>query len=276
MKWQSYKEYLDTTEDQENVDNTYPYLCNLIQESVEPYPYSCNEAQDLQAPAAVEKCDASTQTDPRQYKFTCKDCFSQFNNQYYYEQHISTHVIRLYECAFCNATFDNEKQMQSHILLHKYKNVFECVECSCAFSNKKHLMKHVSSHNKNFFECGECKAQFNTDKGLQNHKKTHVSSGKMIHVFRLAKVVPQSEPPHEVAVIETESANLYEELQSNAPRFFECTACHLQFSNASNFARHNVIHNRSAAKFLHFCSVCGARFRANNHLVCHKRHAHKL
>lgn len=277
MKLQSYKEYLEASEDQENFGHKYPYLCDLVQENAEPYPYSRSVVEEnVQAPPVVEKRDAETQTDPRQYRFTCKECGCQFNHEYYYEQHILVHR-RLYECAFCNATFVTEKPFQTHVLLHMSKNHFECVYCSCVFSNKKHLVKHIGSHDSNLFECGECKAKFITDKGLQNHKKSHVSSGKMIHVFRLAKGTSsaQTEPVPQLAVVETAAANVYEEPPVNAPRFFECDACHIRFSNNHQLNRHSVIHKRKATDFLHFCTECGARFRRNNHLVCHTRHAHK-
>ena len=80
-----------------------------------------------------------------QQKFTCYDCYSSFDNQSLWKQHIT------------------EKHPQCLILECDYK------DCTLEFQRPQDLQKHIFSEHCHMFGCAECLAQFNTEKELISH-----------------------------------------------------------------------------------------------------------
>ncbi len=231
------------------------------------------EERDL-PPQPVFATNFGTQTERKVYRFTCRDCGSEFNEEHFFEHHRKIHV-KMLECAFCDAQFLGEKQLTAHLFLHLRKTVYECVYCQAVYCNKKYLNEHLRIHEKFVFACNKCSAKFETNQYLQLHKKTHSSSGSLVHVFRRLRA-DQAPPDDEDVTVEMITAV---PVQMEQPKlrneFFECDKCHLKFKRHNDLQRHGIIHNRKGRCFLHFCIKCDARFRSSGHLMIHIKAAHK-
>lgn len=94
-------------------------------------------------------------------------------------EHLETHECKPHGCEFCNVIFDNEREKEQHLQLHK--GPYTCDICRATFSNLSVLQNHILCHTaasskRKLFQCKICGKLFKSRIGLQGHETNHTEN----------------------------------------------------------------------------------------------------
>ena len=81
-----------------------------------------------------------------QFKYSCKICGRQFNNDTNYKIHIRKHEGLKYYCQYCGKTFIKKQSLDYHLSRHTGQYRLNCNICGKGFNEKIKLDKHVTCH----------------------------------------------------------------------------------------------------------------------------------
>lgn len=170
-------------------------------------------------------------------RYCCEYCNTQFP---YLRKHINkTHNdIWLNMCQNCGAIFDNEEQLQDHLVLYGkgYKKARrkESIECD--------------------LKCQDCKKEFKSRSNLQQHRLVHTERSRDFSCHVCGKMFFTK------GTLSTHM-NTHEDMKP-----FKCEYCSMAFRARGNLQSHVSLHS-GAKPFV--CEQCGKSFRVKRHLKSH-------
>ncbi|XP_036329210.1 zinc finger protein 260-like isoform X1 [Rhagoletis pomonella] len=161
--------------------------------------------------------------------FQCAHCEASFQNAGDLSKHVRCHITnKPFKCAICEKTFTHIGSLNTHIRIHSGEKPYKCEMCPKAFTQSSSLMVHVRSHSvRKPHQCHLC------DKGFIN------SSSLVLHL-----------KPHD----ETE--------------VFNCPECDKSFKQEDLLEKHLQMHTQ---ELVYQCSICHEAFRTSSELVQHMK-----
>lgn len=110
--------------------------------------------------------------------FECYLCKKEFALVHCLRNHMRIHATK-YDCRICMEIFDQEVELDEHMLKHSGKYRFECNECSKGFMWRTSLTRHVRIHtSERPFQCEYCRKTFKEKDYLLAHRRTHVGKNE--------------------------------------------------------------------------------------------------
>lgn len=201
----------------------------------------------------------------RKGPFTCEICHAKVATWSQFKSHKLVHLqeSKPYSCKVCCSSFNIEKNLSLHMLLHNVGNL-TCPECNKTFTRFASFKAHLPIHEEeeNVF-CSECGDEFTSISQLEIHIQKH-----------------RSEWEKNLANTEAEPKSV-----------LTCKTCNRMFTNPLTFECHKKDHQRLKSQLLalapkrkkkrfptsfvgnygNICGVCKKTFRKPSQLVRHMR-----
>ena len=127
----------------------------VIKEQVREIPQLKKTIAELLAVVETLKSKESssvTRTNDIQ-PFKCRKCDNTFNLKNDLKKHIQEQHPRRVECDFCEKVFENNYELETHVVEHRAEKNFSCEVCNKGFYLQWRLEKHKSVHNKTTKVC---------------------------------------------------------------------------------------------------------------------------
>lgn len=108
------------------------------------------------------------------YNYKCEQCGKMFKVQSDYTTHVKDHDTESCVCDICGSFYPSKSSLYFHkYYKHKAKmKKFQCLTCKKKFKSQKNLDSHVELH-KIKYVCEQCGMEFKTKYGLTKHLRTH-------------------------------------------------------------------------------------------------------
>ncbi|XP_076628946.1 uncharacterized protein LOC143345562 isoform X5 [Colletes latitarsis] len=195
-------------------------------------------------------------------------------------------------CPLCQKRFDNEKQMERHIL-RAHKNRYRCKSCQFSYASEDDLKKHMKTHEKDILmECPFCHLKYKRMCGLRAHQirehstvdpksvrgpnpdqsnKDSISNYSLMNRSAnqpatkryICQFCDNAYPKKSYLVAHK---RIVHEIQSVESKTFQCKVCSKKFVTEDNLRVHTNLHTQS---FL--CSHCGKKLANKYSLQLHIR-----
>ncbi|XP_076288009.1 uncharacterized protein LOC143212765 isoform X11 [Lasioglossum baleicum] len=108
------------------------------------------------------------------YNYKCEQCGKMFKVQSDYTTHVKDHDTESCVCDICGSSYPSKSSLYFHkYYKHKTKvKKFQCQTCKKKFKTQKNLDSHMELH-KIKYVCEQCGMEFKTKYGLTKHLRTH-------------------------------------------------------------------------------------------------------
>ncbi|KAJ6642044.1 Zinc finger protein, partial [Pseudolycoriella hygida] len=226
----------------------------------------------------------------------CYLCKKKFFLMHFLLNHMRLH-IKKYDCRICLRVFDQEKDLDDHLLTHSGKYRFECNVCAKGFTWSTSLARHLRIHTlERPFQCEQCEKSFKKKDYLIAHQRSHagkvenkVDRSKFTWRFTNEKKFRRSKTYKRNATngnwvkkefkcqICTKILKSENELDKHfdehtGKTLFECSICKQGFDYRTNLYRHIKRHMRKHAGIKPFkCDRCPRTYGDSNSLKAHIR-----
>ena len=84
-------------------------------------------------------------------------------------------VVQVYCCTMCDQKFSVEKYLEAHVYVrHGVGKMFNCPYCDMTFDDKRSLKLHEKTHKSlQTFSCSACNKKFKSKQNLKSHERRH-------------------------------------------------------------------------------------------------------
>ncbi|XP_078037446.1 uncharacterized protein LOC144470319 isoform X8 [Augochlora pura] len=108
------------------------------------------------------------------YNYKCEQCGKMFKVQSDYTTHVKDHDTESCVCDICGSSYPSKSSLYFHkYYKHKTKvKKFQCQTCKKKFKTQKNLNSHMELH-KIKYVCEQCGMESKTKYGLTKHLRTH-------------------------------------------------------------------------------------------------------
>lgn len=153
---------------------TKPYLkIHYIRKHTEDYNYKCEQCGKMfkvQSDYTTHVKDHDTES------CVCDICGSSYPSKsslYFHKHYKHKTKVKKFQCQTCKKKFKTQKNLDSHMELHKIKYV--CEQCGMEFKSKYGLTKHLRTHSgEKSYLCAICGKTFGCLSSQKIHLLTHV------------------------------------------------------------------------------------------------------
>ena len=153
---------------------TKPYLkIHYIRKHTEDYSYKCEQCGKMfkvQSDYTTHVKDHDTES------CVCDICGSSYPSKsslYFHKYYKHKTKVKKYQCTTCKKKFKSQKNLDSHMELHKLKYV--CEQCGMESKTKYGLTKHLRTHSgEKSYLCAICGKTFGCLSSQKIHLLTHV------------------------------------------------------------------------------------------------------
>lgn len=207
--------------------------------------------------SAAQNAQFAALTNGDQKCFQCAHCEASFQNAGDLSKHVRCHITnKPFKCAICDKTFTHIGSLNTHIRIHSGEKPYKCELCPKAFTQSSSLMVHVRSHSiRKPHQCHLCDKGFINSSSLVLHLKSHDDT----EVFNC----PECD-------ISFKQEDLLEKhLQMHTQQLvYQCSICHAAFRTSSELVQHMKCH-MGEKPFT--CSICDRSFTQSGSLGIHMR-----
>jgi len=181
------------------------------------------------------------------------------------EEELEIIVIRkkVFECNYCQKTFQLKFYLNQHRLVHKGETrPFICNVCGKRYAKQEHISYHKRTHSaKRHFECPVCKKSFKFRKAMRLHQKIHEKNRPKDYQ---CKECGESFL-HKQSLVTHQLAHLNQKL-------YKCEFCDREFRTKEGCQQHELTHS---SEKLFRCKICSKKFSTyenmHNHSLLHKK-----
>ncbi|XP_069499072.1 zinc finger protein 397-like [Ambystoma mexicanum] len=169
---------------------------------------------------------------PQKTQMACKctECGQTFADKSSYLCHQNCH-FRPHKCPYCEKSFFQSSQLETHLKSHMNKDVFPCNACDKCFTIKSNLLIHKRSHlGERPFKCTVCDKNFIHRSHLYTHQRSHTGE-RPYECTECGKRFSQIGTLHKHQRIHSKQT------------LYECTECGKYFNHISNLKIHQVTHS---------------------------------
>ncbi|CAC5381027.1 KRAB [Mytilus coruscus] len=200
--------------------------------------------------------------------FLCDDCGKGFALAKYLQKHKQRHTApevmdKVYNCRYCDKTFDNLHEYQQHIRTHTdaEDRIFQCDQCPKRFFKQAHLKRHIMTHSTvRCYQCSYCAKAYKDPDTLRKHirfiHKTAEEDGNR-------KEYPC---PFCDKVFYSNGHRKRHLIKHTGERPFKCEECGKGFTEKRSLQNHQRIHSGERP---YSCKICGKAFIQLSHLNRH-------
>ena len=185
-----------------------------------------NKKGDLDIESTVENKEVISQH--------CMFCQKSFQNSRNLNRHVRIHRGDVpFECKICNKRFKQKSDLNMHERIHTGEEPFECKTCSKRFYQKGDLRRHERIHTGEMpFECKICKKRFNQPTNFKNHERIH--SGEVPYMCKTCNKRFKRK----------EHMKIHERIHTGEQPF-ECKICKRRFTQINSLKRHEILHTHT-------------------------------
>ncbi len=190
----------------------------------------------------------------------CTECKETFPNMTDFAKHTLLHTSPDMKCLICDKSFDNFRNLKSHLARHSNYHSFTCVHCETRFKHKTHLKRHIRNFHPDqefldTFQCCKCDQTFDTREQLKVHKET--AEHRLIFPCRHCPNL----------TFKSKYEREKHALTHRDPDRFRCRICLKSFGFLKQLKDHAPTHSD---KRPFTCYVCQKTFKRKSHLNSHK------
>lgn len=199
--------------------------------------------------------------------FECYLCKKKVALLHYLLNHMRIHTKK-YDCRICTRIYNQEEDLDNHMLTHSGKYRFECSQCSKGFKYRTSFLRHIRIHSKEEpFKCDHCLRTFKEKDYLVAHRKTH-SDAKTVDRTKYTWRYKNE------GKFRQSKTNCRENKRNRgsdrAKKEFKCKICLKMIKNENELNSHFDGHT---GKYLFECSLCKHGFDYRPNLYRHmKKH----
>uniref|UniRef100_A0A034W260 Zinc finger protein 846 n=3 Tax=Bactrocera dorsalis TaxID=27457 RepID=A0A034W260_BACDO len=207
--------------------------------------------------SAAQNAQLAALTNGDQKCFQCAHCEASFQNAGDLSKHVRCHITnKPFQCAICEKTFTHIGSLNTHIRIHSGEKPYKCELCPKAFTQSSSLMVHVRSHSiRKPHQCYLCDKGFINSSSLVLHLKSHDDT----EVFNC----PECDKSFKQEDL------LEKHLQMHTQQLvYQCSICHAAFRTSSELVQHMKCH-MGEKPFT--CSICDRSFTQSGSLGIHMR-----
>uniref|UniRef100_A0A0A1XSI4 Zinc finger protein 846 n=1 Tax=Zeugodacus cucurbitae TaxID=28588 RepID=A0A0A1XSI4_ZEUCU len=207
--------------------------------------------------SAAQNAQLAALTNGDQKCFQCAHCEASFQNAGDLSKHVRCHITnKPFQCAICEKTFTHIGSLNTHIRIHSGEKPYKCELCSKAFTQSSSLMVHVRSHSvRKPHQCHLCDKGFINSSSLVLHLKSHDDT----EIFNC----PECDKSFKQEDL------LEKHLQMHTQQLvYQCSICHAAFRTSSELVQHMKCH-MGEKPFT--CSICDRSFTQSGSLGIHMR-----
>ncbi|VDI65672.1 KRAB domain-containing zinc finger protein [Mytilus galloprovincialis] len=231
-----------------------PFLCDDCGKGFALAKYLQKHKQRHTAPEVMDKV------------YNCRYCDKTFDNLHEYQQHIRTHTEaedRIFQCDQCPKRFFKQAHLKRHIMTHSTVRCYECTYCAKAYKDPDTLRKHIrfihksaeEDGNRKEYPCPFCDKVFYSN----GHRKRHLIKHTGERPFKCEECGK--------GFTEKRSLQNHQRIHSGE-RPYSCKICGKAFIQLSHLNRHTFLHTQ----IRNFeCEECGKKFFENADLQKHQR-----
>ena len=180
-------------------------------------------------------------------------------------------------CPFCQKRFEDEDQMQKHIM-KTHRKPYNCDKCSKGYFTNSALEKHQKTHEVSLHQCSICQKQYKSEMGFRNHqirehsdinpiftcdycgKRFKLKSDLYIHISKMHMKVTQICRFCGKAVTNIQYHELKHEQREKASCPYGCSICPKKFKAWHSLENHLLIHKSPDM----LSTPCEKKFRSRN------------
>ena len=206
-------------------------------------------------------------------QFQCSACRKMFDNEKELNQHLLQHpdtMITMLKCKKCNRKFRHPVSLEKHKCENEEGRTFECFVCKQMFSQVRELRNHLKSHTENRpFSCDMCQLVYKDERDFIRHSMLHSQADSLFKCHVCDKHFTRKYHLTRHTLIH----------QGKIPRKHKCPHCNESFSRTKALQKHLPFHNGEPGVNVkyenpiksHPCDVCGYVFHDFNNLIRHIR-----
>ncbi|XP_053959642.1 zinc finger protein 391 [Anastrepha ludens] len=207
--------------------------------------------------SAAQNAQLAALTNGDQKCFQCAHCEASFQNAGDLSKHVRCHITnKPFQCAICEKTFTHIGSLNTHIRIHSGEKPYKCELCPKAFTQSSSLMVHVRSHSiRKPHQCHLCDKGFINSSSLVLHLKSH-DDAEVFNCPDCDKSFKQEDL-------------LEKHLQMHTQQLvYQCSICREAFRTSSELVQHMKCH-MGEKPFT--CSICDRSFTQSGSLGIHMR-----
>ncbi|KAJ6646783.1 Zinc finger protein, partial [Pseudolycoriella hygida] len=201
--------------------------------------------------------------------YRCLICNAAFDVQYDLRSHIrERHVYKMFPqptepkkefiCDMCGVRLKTKSAVKNHLLIHTNTKSHACTICGKKFRQNSDRRIHERQHTgEKPFQCHECGKAFISKGLLTAHKKSHEDTTYPCHICGREFNLPSGYRKH----IQTHRQD----------RSFKCTICPKSFNTRIYLTKHMSIHSNKQYQ----CRFCDCKFSTGDGQRQHQRNKHK-
>ncbi|XP_060597196.1 uncharacterized protein LOC132751100 isoform X2 [Ruditapes philippinarum] len=225
---------------------TCPHCVKVFTDRIEYYEHIKSEHEDLM--------------------YHCKECSAVLPSKRAFVNHTKTqHAnsdeliddIKGKECTICHKRFEDESELETHLLVHSITKSHECPACHKKYKLLNTLEKHIKEvHNNDvIFTCSKCDEKFEQKGKLDLHVK-------LFHTGNYQCLTCYEDFP--------ERTMLEEHQHKDHDFALECSKCKEKFETSQKLKNHLKEHTSQN----NLCDICGAGFEHKAQLRGHLINKH--
>ena len=223
-------------------------------------------------------------------KFKCTECDRAFEWKLHYERHILGHrTEKPFQCNHCDEKFKKIGELNKHVI----EDHLICEKCHKQFENEAEIQEHMLTHKKKVHICPHCSKEFNIIEKFRRHVTKHTgekphmchecgknfrSYSNMYRHMRIHKGdKPYACPQCDKRFVQPQTLKEHIEAHS-AEKHYECKVCGKAFGRRGNLYVHMKSHqkdgqdpDRGVGDLT--CSICGAMYKyaamLHQHMAVH-------